>query len=111
MFVGTGKFDGNTRYGKYTLDPSVKPVYEVVTGEGEVYRRNRRHFRRTYEPVVDSEADVQVQDDEEPLIVTGQCHSLEGLDRVEPRQDKDVQRTRSGRTIKLPERFKDFEMN
>ena len=74
--------------------PRFKPVYEVATGDGEVYHRNRRHFRRTNEHVVDSEADVQVQDDEEPLIVTGQCHPLEGLDRVEPRQDKDVQRTR-----------------
>ena len=61
--------------------------------------------------MVDSEADVQVQDDEEPLTVTGQCHPLEGLGRVEPRQDKEVQRTRPGRSIKLPERFKNFEMN
>lgn len=32
--------------------------YEVATEDGEVYRRNRRHLRRTNEPVVDSEADV-----------------------------------------------------
>lgn len=43
---------------------------------------------------------VQVQDHEEPLIVTGQCHPLEGLDRVELRQDQGVQRTRSGRSIR-----------
>ncbi|XP_028417982.1 uncharacterized protein K02A2.6-like [Dendronephthya gigantea] len=88
--------------------------YEVVTEGGKVYCRNRRHLRKTNEPLMGREVDVRGQDDQEPLIVTGQCRPLEGLDRVEPRQDRAeevMRRTRSGRSIKLPERFRDFEMN
>ena len=59
------------------------------------------------------ETDVQVQNDEEPQIVMEQHHGLEDLDRTEPRRDQadGMQRTHSERSIKLPERFRDFNMN
>jgi hypothetical protein len=59
------------------------------------------------------EADGQVQNYQEPQIVIEQRHPLEDLDRSEPRRDHAdaAQRTRSGRCIKLPERFRDFDMS
>lgn len=104
--------------------------YEVITEDGGgVYRRNRRHLRKTNEPEDRQRGSQQVQDDQEPQIVTEQMisasgpsdrsqevdqhHPLEDPERVEQRQEdqaEDVRRTRSGRRIKLPERFRDFNM-
>ena len=86
---------------------------KVPIEDGVVYRRNRSHFRKTNELGIGCEADVRGQDGQKTTVGDRAASSSEDLDVVEPRQylAGENRRTRSGRKVKLPERFREFEMN
>jgi hypothetical protein len=78
--------------------------YDVKTQDGAVYRRNRRHLLKTkeklpeiYDTYEDTNKEVTELNDKMSLIIN------------EPNQTQEI-RTRSGRLIKKPARYRDFVM-
>ena len=112
--------------------------YQVRTEDGRIYRRNRRHLRRTQEVVCNREDDVippprESSCDEQPLVQPGasgpiatqkEQHTvpvqnadadkpqagLPGLSQSnEPEIHAPKTTTRSGRVVRPPTRFMDYQ--
>lgn len=80
--------------------------YLVKRDDGGVYRRNRRHLRRTQEPMTTSGADVDIPDDQTHANIPP-----EQQQHVQPRncpRDQQNVTTRSGRVVRPPKHFADY---
>ena len=79
--------------------------YEVRTEDGGVYRRNRRHLRKTNEPIYHAEVDL------DDIAMTPEPErDNRPVDRVRPQAANEHQNltTRSGRRIRRPLYLRDY---
>ena len=84
--------------------------YNVRVGNGNILRRNRRHIMKTKEDFEFSSEDVSSDE-----TSTAERTLLPQVDHenhpVEMHAEDNVHRTRSGRTIRIPDRYSDYDMS
>ena len=81
--------------------------YDIVTSSGQQYRRNRRHLRKTPSNIqVYTEPD-NLEDEQSGTSEAGAAET----DFVEPPSAPVTVQTRCGRSVRQPERFKDYVLS
>lgn len=87
--------------------------YDVTTKEGKTYRRNRRHLRSSKEILrPDVEHDLPEEMYREPHV--DQEMPAEYPPMVppeEPPESTPMTKSRSGRQVTIPSRFRDFDLS
>ena len=93
-------------------------AYDVQTPSGVTFRRNRRHLRRIHPNLQrDGEYELFEQpealptEDSEPPLSPQQDQSAPACEESTGSPSTPIRSTRSGRLIKPPSKYKDFEMS
>lgn len=92
-----------------TQKTSEPKSYLVKRDDGGVYRRNRRHLRRTQEPMTTSSADVDIPDDQTHANIPPEQQQQQ--EPVQPRncpRDQQNVTTSLGRVVRPPKHFADY---
>lgn len=97
------------------LDKHEQPrSFIVKTPDGKLFRRNRRHLRKTNETDSSTfEKSVDMDTDSQQSVDASQNNALDSMDVSDKRngnesvEKEQAYRTRSGRIVKIPEKYKD----